>query len=157
LTTGSTKKAMVYRFDRELLAGFVDSATPFDENQVQFLNRAGVIQHIPIGQVKLICFVRDWIEGPAWSRNHYAVRPRQQGLWVRLRFHDGETLEATMPNNLSALDPVALTVCPPDSIIGVQRILIPRQAMESFEVLGVVGSPLKKIKAAPKNQLSMFD
>ena len=148
---------MVYRFDRELLAGFVDSANPFEGNQVQFLNRGGVVQNIPLEQVKLVCFVRDWIEGPAWSRNQYSVRPRQQGLWIRIRFQDGESLEATMPNNLAALDPFAFTVCPPDTIVGVQRILVPRQAIESFEILGVIGSPLKRSKTVAQNQLSMFD
>lgn len=148
---------MVYRFEREPLGGFVDSGHPFEGNQVQFLNREGVIQNISVEQVKLICFVREWIEGPAWSRNHYAVRPRQQGLWVRIGFRDGESLEATMPNNLAALDPIALSISPPETVNGVQRILIPRQAMESFEILGVVGSPLKKPKAGAKNQLSMFE
>jgi len=157
LTAGSTKKAMVYRFERELLAGFVDSANPFEGNQVQFLNREGVVQSIPLEQVKLICFVRDWIDGPAWQRNQYAVRPRQQGLWVRLKFRDGESLEATMPNSLAALDPIALTISPAETTQGVQRVLIPRQALETFEVLGVVGSPLKKAQSKPQNQLSMFD
>lgn len=148
---------MVYRFDRQLLGGFVDSINPFDSNQVEFLNREGVVQNIPLEQIKFLCFVRDWIEGPAWSRSQYAVRPRQHGLWVRLRFRDGDTLEATMENNISALDPVALTISPPETTSGVQRILIPRPAIESFEILGVVGSPLKKASKQPQNQLSMFD
>lgn len=157
MTTGSTKKAMVYRFERELLGGFVDSGLPFDAGQVQFLNPAGVVHNIPIEHVKLVCFVRDWIEGPAWLRNQYAVRPRQQGLWVRLKFRDGEVLEATMPNTLGALDPVALTISPPEAAAGVQRVLVPRQAIETFEVLGVVGSPLKKPLRTPQNQLNMFE
>ncbi len=157
MTTVSTKKAMVYRFERETLAGFVDSGNSFEGNQVQFLNREGVVQHLPVEQVKLICFVREWLDILPWARSHYAARPRQQGLWVRLRFRDGDTVEATMPNNIGVLDPIAIVVSPPEPAIGVQKVLIPRLALESFEVLGVVGSPLKKQKAPPKNQLSMFD
>ncbi len=157
MSTGSTKKAMVYRFDRELLGGFVDSARPIEDNSVQLLNPSGVVQQIPIAQIKAICFVRDFISGPAWTRNQYAVRPRQQGLWIRIRFQDGEVLEATMPNNLAAFDPESLSISPPDTIMGVQRIIIPRQAIEQFEVLGVVGSPLKRAKSATQNQLSMFE
>lgn len=148
---------MVYRFERETLAGFVDSGNTFDGNHVQFLNREGVVQNLPVEQVKLICFVREWIDSPPWARSHYAVRPRQQGLWVRLRFRDGDAVEATMPNNIAVLDPVAIVVTPPEPAIGVQKVLIPRSALESFEVLGVVGSPLKKRKTPPKNQLSMFE
>ncbi len=148
---------MVYRFERETLAGFVDSGNPFDGGFVQFLNREGVVQNLPIEQIKLICFVREWLDQPPWLRSSYAVRPRQQGLWVRFRFKDGDSVEATMPNSLSALDPVSIIASPPEPAAGVQKVLIPRPALESFEVLGVVGSPLKKQKVAQKNQLNMVD
>ncbi len=148
---------MVYRFERETLAGFVDSGNPFEGGFVQFLNREGVVQNLPLDQIKHICFVREWLDQPPWTRNHYAVRPRQQGLWVRFRFKDGDSVEATMPNSLSALDPISIVATPPEPAVGVQKVLIPRAALESFEVLGVVGSPLKKQKIAAKNQLSMFD
>lgn len=148
---------MVYRFERETLAGFVDSGNQFEGGVVQLLNREGVVQNLPLEQIKLLCFVREWLDQPPWPRSQYAVRPRQQGLWVRFRFKDGDSVEATMPNSLSALDPVAIVATPPEPAAGVQRVLIPRSALESFEVLGVVGSPLKKQKSALKNQLSMFD
>jgi hypothetical protein len=148
---------MVYRFERETLAGFVDAGNPFESGFVQFLNRDGVVQNLPMEQIKLICFVREWLNQPPWPRSQYAVRPRQQGLWVRLRFKDGDSVEATMPNSLNTLDPVSIVATPPEPAAGVQKVLIPRCALESFEVLGVVGSPLKKQKSTPKNQLSMFD
>jgi hypothetical protein len=148
---------MVYRFEREPLSGFVDSVNPVEGSFVQFLNREGVVQNLPIEQIKMICFVRDWLDIPPYARGQYAVRPRQQGLWIRLRFKDGESIEATMPNNLGVLDPLALIITPPEPATGVQKMLIPRTALEAFEVLGVVGSPLKKQKAPAKNQLSMFD
>ncbi len=157
MTSVSTKKAMVYRFERETLAGFVDAGNPFEAGFVQFLNREGVVQNLPLEQIKLLCFVREWLDHPPWPRSQYAVRPRQQGLWVRLRFKDGDSVEATMPNSLSVLDPVSIVATPPELAAGVQKVLIPRSALASFEVLGVVGSPLKRQKAAPKNQLSMFD
>src|SRR5205809_4553482 len=117
---------MVYRFDRDSLAGFVDSANPFHGDEIQLLSPGGAIQQLNLGQVKALCFVRDWLNNPAWSRTSYAVRPRQQGLWVRIVFRDGDSVEATMPNSLTALDPVAITITPPDTSPGVQRILIPR-------------------------------
>lgn len=62
-----------------------------------------------------------------------------------------------MPNNLGALDPVVVIATPPEPAAGLQKVLIPRAALEAFEILGVVGSPLKKTKITLKNQLSMFD
>lgn len=157
MTHGSTKKAMVYRFEREPLAGFVDSANPFQLEGIQLLNREGVIQNLPLLQIKSLCFVREWLDGLAWSRSQYTVRPRQQGLWVRVQFRDGDILEATMPNSIAALNPVALSIFPPDAASGVQRVLIPRVALESFEVLGVVGSSLRRKLSSASNQLKMFD
>ena len=148
---------MVYRFDRETVAGFLDSSNPFQAEGIQLLNREGVIQNLPILQIKSLCFVREWLDGPPWSRSQYAVRPRQQGLWVRAQFRDGDVLEATMPNNISALDPLALSISPPDAAPGVQRVLIPRTALEGLEVLGVVGSALRRKVSLASNQLKMFD
>ncbi|WP_155121401.1 DUF6982 domain-containing protein [Bryobacter aggregatus] len=148
---------MVYRFDREAVPGFVDSNSPFQGSEVQLLNRDGSVQSFPMKQIKSLCFVRDWIDGPPWTRSQYAVRPRQQGLWIRLQFRDGDWLEAIMQNNVSVLDPNALLITPPDPSAGVQRVLIPRMAIEGFEVLGVIGSPLKKKPTPVVQQLKMFE
>lgn len=148
---------MVYRFEREAVAGFVDSANPFQPEGIQLLNREGVIQSLPLLQIKSICFVRDWLDGLPWSRSQYTVRPRQQGLWVRIQFRDGDLLEATMPNNITALDPVSIAISPPDAAPGVQRVLIPKTALGGFEVLGVVGSSLRRKLSSASNQLKMFD
>ena len=48
---------------------------------------------------------------------------------------------------------------PPDPSSNQQRVFIPRTSVISVEVLGVVGSPLKKRKAKPipKEQIGLFD
>jgi len=78
---------------------------------------------------------------------------------VSLQFRDGEVMEGIMPNNLLQLEPYGFTVIPPDPYSNHQRVFIPRAAVESVEVLGVVGSPLKKrkAKAVPKEQIGLFD
>jgi hypothetical protein len=158
LASGATKKAVVYRFDREALSGFLDAATPIEGQVVSLLSPEGNLQVLPLETVKVIAFVRDWPEPKPWLRPNYTVRPRQQGLWVRLRFRDGECVEATMQNNLAALDPAAIVVTPPESSPGLQKVMVPKSALEGFEVLGVIGSPLKKgKKAAPAAQLRMFE
>jgi hypothetical protein len=64
-----------------------------------------------------------------------------------------------MPNNLLQLETYGITVIPPDPYSNQQRVFIPRAAVESVEVLGVVGSPLKKRKpkAVPQEQIGLFD
>jgi hypothetical protein len=50
-------------------------------------------------------------------------------------------------------------VTPPDPFGNQQRIFVPRTSLASVEVLGVVGSPLKKRKAKPaaKDQIGLFE
>jgi hypothetical protein len=50
-------------------------------------------------------------------------------------------------------------VIPPDSSSSQQRIFVPRVALRSVAVLGVIGSPLKKkkTKPAPKEQIGLFE
>jgi hypothetical protein len=48
-------------------------------------------------------------------------------------------------------------VAPPDSFANQQRVFVPRGSLRSVEVLGVVGSPLKRKKEAAKDQGELFD
>lgn len=137
----------------------MDSSLALESGALTILLPTGALQPIPVSQIKAICWVRDWTDARPWSRSQYSVRPRQQGLWVRLIFQDGEELEATMPNSLSALDPMALSITPPELSPGIQRVQVPRSAIHGFEILGVIGSPLSKPRkaAATAAQLKMFD
>ena len=78
---------------------------------------------------------------------------------MRLRFRDGEVMEGVMPNNLLQLEPYGFTLIPPDPYSHQQRVFVPRAALDAVEVLGVVGSPLKKrkAKAVPQEQIELFD
>ena len=81
-----------------------------------------------------------------------------EGLWVRLRFRDGDILEGVMPNNLLQIEAYGFSVVPPDSFSNQQRVFVPRVSLQAVEVLGVVGSPLKrKAKPAGKDQIGLFE
>ena len=74
-------------------------------------------------------------------------------------FRDGEVMDGILPNNLLAWEIAGFTVTPPEPDANNQRVFVPRQALQSIQVLGVVGSPLrpKRKKAAPlQDQPSLF-
>jgi hypothetical protein len=50
-------------------------------------------------------------------------------------------------------------VVPPDPYSNNQRLFLPRAALTELQVLGVVGSPLRRPKAkpVPKEQIGLFD
>jgi hypothetical protein len=102
--------------------------------------------------------VRDF-ESREADRRVFNTRPRIEGLWVSFQFRDGEVMEGVMSNNLLQLEHYGFTLIPPDPSSNNQRIFIPRASLRSVEVLGVVGSPLKKrkAKAVAKEQIGLFD
>jgi hypothetical protein len=154
----TNKKALVRRYDRETLSGWIRPSGFLQPEGVELMSVQGDILTLPYPEVKAICFVRDW-DGGLPERHEFQTRPKMAGLWVFLRFRDGETMEGIIPNNLMGLDPGGFSVVPPDPFGNTQRIFVPRSALAAIEVLGVVGSPLRKRKqkAEPEHQPGLFD
>jgi hypothetical protein len=159
LPGSTTKKAVVRRFDKEPLAGYVNPDSYLQAAGVELLSAQGNIATVPYPDIKSIAFVRDFEAGGDPGRQVFNARPKMEGLWVRLRFRDGEVMEGVMPNNLLQLEPYGFTLIPPDPYSHQQRVFVPRAALDAVEVLGVVGSPLKKrkVKPAPQEQIELFD
>jgi hypothetical protein len=85
-----------------------------------------------------------------------------EGLWLRLRFRDGDTIEGLAPNNLLGLETGGFTIVPPDGTFHNQRIYIPSEALHAVEVLGVIGTPLRRKVRAPApedvgKQIALFE
>ncbi len=160
LAGSTSKKIVAVRFDREPVYGFIDPQAYLREAGVEVLTSEGSLVILPYSEVKALCFVRDFGAGPVWPENRaFSNRPKTEGLWVRLEFRDGDALEGIVPNNLLTLEPPGLAVTPPDAGFHNQRVFVPRAALSSVKVLGVVNSPLRRgAKAKPsKDQLKMFE
>lgn len=158
---GSTaKKALVLRFDRESLEGFIHPQTFLGERGVELLSANGTLLVLPYTDVKAVCFVRDFgVETPSAQKLVFASRPKSHGLWVRLEFRDGHTMEGLIANNLLLFEPAGFSVTPPEGAWNSQKIFIPRTALTEVQVLGVVGSSLRKAprKEEPREQLKFFE
>jgi hypothetical protein len=159
LAASTTKKALIRRYDRETLAGYVNPASFLQPVGVELLSDQGHASIVPYPEIKLVAFVKEFEGAAEPERQVFQTRPKMAGLWVNLRFRDGGALEGIIPNNLMLLEGGGFTVIPPDSFGNRQRVWAPRASLVSVEVLGVVGSPLRKRKAkpAPKEQIGLFD
>ena len=158
----TTKQAIVERFEKEPLSGYINPISFLQLAGIEMLSAQGNIVTLPYGDIKTISFVRDLQaaeSAPESERRVFLTRPKMDGLWVRLAFRDGDVMEGVLPNNLLQLEHYGFTVIPPDSYGNRQRVFVPRAALRSVEVLGVVGSPLtkRKAKAAPKEQIGLFE
>lgn len=161
MALATNKKVLVVRFDRETLSGFLQVPGGFGPDSIELLTPEGALVQVPYADTKVVCFVRDFESGETW-RDHrgFSTRPKTAGLWVRLLFRDGESIEGMIPNNLMQIEPSGFSIVPPDPTFQNQRIFVPRAALADVQVLGVIGSPLKR-KAAKKvgkdeGQLEMF-
>lgn len=158
----TNKRVLVVRFDRETLRGFVQTPSGFDAGSLELLTPEGSLLRVPSSETKVVCFVRDFESGETWHEHRaFAARPKSSGLWVRLLFRDGDSIEGMLPNNLMAVETTGFSIVPPDPTFQNQRIFVPREALSDVQVLGVIGSPLRpRRRAKPveeKGQLKMFD
>ena len=154
----TTKQVQIWRFDREVLPGFVNPATYLTDAGVELLTRSGTVTLIKYADIKAVLFVRDFssMDGGV-IRRVFLSRPKLDGLWLRLVYRDGDTQEAVMPNNLLHVEPLGFNLIPPETT---QRLWVPREAVTSVQVLGVVGlkaAAAKRTKTAPTGQTRLFD
>ena len=159
----SNKKVIIERFDRESVAGFVQTSDTFGVGPLEVLRPDGNVLQIPRTEAKAVCFVRE-LESPEPWRKHRAfqARPKMEGLWLRLKFRDGDTLEGLASNNLLGMESGGFMVVPPDGSFHNQRMFVPSEALQSVEVLGVIGTPLRrKARLVPTadegKQIALFE
>ena len=156
----TNKKVLVVRFDREALSGFVNPQTYLLPEGLELLTQEGAVSILPYNEIKVVCFVRDFQQGePRKELRLFTTRPKMEGLWIRMRFRDGDAMDGLLTNNLLQLEPYGFSVIPPDPGFQNQRLFVPKAALSGVQVLGVIGSPLRagrKTKPTPKEQIEMF-
>jgi hypothetical protein len=151
------KKVIVRKIDRDTINGHVAPAHFVREGKLEILNTSGNVVAIELGEIKCVFFVREFGDSDALSRKTFTTRPRSEGLWVRIKFKDGEVLEGLMPNDLSLTTPEGFLINPPDLRSNVQRLFVPRGAMESLTVLAVIGATHRPRQGSTdQRQVPMF-
>ena len=160
LTPSTNKKVLVSRFDRETLAGFVNPGTYLQPDGLELLRVNGTVLLLPFMEVKTVAFVRDFEAGEHKPDiRSFTTRPKMAGLWIRMRFRDGDALDGLLPNNLMLLDGIGFNIVPPDPGYQNQRLFIPKAALTQVEVLGVIGSSVRggKRRTPGKDQIELFE
>jgi hypothetical protein len=152
------KKVVVRKMDRDSLHGYLAPSHFVHEGKLELLNTAGNVVAIDLHDIKVVYFVREFGEGESLPRKTFTTRPRTEGLWVRLKFKDNETIEGLMPNDLSSNLAEGFLINPPDLRSNTQRMFVPRSALESLTVLAVIGAGRRHRRgiATDVRQVPMF-
>jgi hypothetical protein len=151
------KPVIVRKFSRDWLAGYAAADFGQAKAELEFLDLTGRVVCMSWEQVKWMCYVRALPAGPADQadperlvRKRFSLRPRTAGLWMRLTLQDGDELEGLAANDRSLIDGAGLLLTPPDTRSNTQRIYVPRQAVQSLDVLSLIGAGGRKRVEAPK-------
>jgi hypothetical protein len=138
--------------------GYLAPANFVNEGKLELLNTSGNVVGIDLRDIKAAYFVREFSDSESLTRKTFTSRPRTEGLWVRPRFKDNEVLEGMMPNDLSLTTADGFLINPPDLRANVQRIFVPRAALESLTVLAVIGASRRKRRGLPADtrQVQLF-
>jgi uncharacterized protein DUF6982 len=148
-TPASTHKKVVVVFsDRKALRGYMNPSRLGHAEPIDLLTPDGEHEQFSLAKVRAIYFVREFSDDFEPERKAFLSRPKLDGLWVRLRFNDGDALEGVVPNDLLSLLDNGVQITPPDLNSTTDRIFVPRSALTEVTVLGVVGIARRKPAAA---------
>ena len=165
------KPVIVRKFSRDWCAGYAGAFFGQDAAELEILDLNGKVLRIAWDQVKWVCYVRDFPSSQSQSQfndqanperlqhKRFSIRPRAAGLWLRMVLKDGEELEGLAANDLSLVEGAGLLLTPPDTRSNTQRIYVPRQAIQSLEVLSLIGAASRRraeAVAREKEQPELF-
>ena len=136
--------------DRKVQRGYLNPSKLGDTETLDLLTPEGEQRTFAVKEVRSIYFVREFNDDFEPERKAFLSRPKLDGLWVRLKFRDEDTIEGVVPNDLLSLLDRGVQITPPDLHGTTLRIFIPRTALTEMTVLGVVGIARRKPAAPPQ-------
>jgi len=151
------KPVIVRKFSRDWFAGYAGADFGQQKAELEILDLTGKIVRVSWGQVKWVCYVRDFPSGSPDQANperlvrkRFSLRPRTAGLWLRLTLTDGDELEGLAANDRTLVDGAGLLLTPPDTRANTQRIYVPRPAIQTLEVVSLIGAASRKKPQPPR-------
>jgi hypothetical protein len=161
------KPVIVRKFSRDWCAGYAGLSFGQDAPDLEILDLTGKVLRIGWDLVKWVCYVRDFPVQSSGAEaanperllhKRFSTRPRTAGVWLRMTLTDGEELEGLAANDRSLLEGAGVLLTPPDTRSNTQRIYVPRAAIRTLEVVGLIGAgarkgPASRHKAADQPEL----
>ena len=151
------KKVIVELHDRKSFRGYLNPSRLGQLDPIDLLTQNGEHEQLPLSRIRSIYFVRDFDDDFEPERRAFLSRPKLDGLWLRLRFLDGHSLEGVAPNDLLSLLDNGIQITPPDFNSNTDRIFVPRSALTEVTVLGVVGIARRKPSIPGVPQPTLFN
>lgn len=142
-------KVVAHLADGSLLKGYLRDAESFDPlsagltgnslpPKVELELPSGGKASLELSRAKALFFVKtlegrnDYIELKFFERN-----PQIEGLWVKIRFKDGEVTEGIVHNSLPFVGDSGFFLRPPDPQSNNRVVYVVKSFLSDFRVLGI--------------------
>lgn len=158
MATSTAKRAHLYRFERQVIEGIINTSEFLAAEGVRLMTPAGSLLTIPYLEVKAVCFVSDFGDARFFQENNlFERRPKLTGIWARFTFRDNAQADGILAGNVLEWPAQGFLAVPPRPSANRQRLFIPRAALRFLELKGIVGAGSKRRSTEPsRSQLEMF-
>ena len=165
MPSSTTKRVVLYRFDRQPVEAIINPATYLQQHVIELITMGGHLQQLAYEEMKALCFSSEGSTHDLFTEhNLFERRPKVPGLWTRFTFRDGDRLDGILSHNLLDWPEPGYLITPPRAGAARQRVFLPRLGLMGTELRGVVGRSLvasgqRKKRGVPDaaGQLTMFD
>jgi hypothetical protein len=160
------KKVVIRTANDGLVRGYLAADGFLEGNEVHLIEVDARVKSIAFSEINAIFYVKDFNfddgdDPERLGRRAFPVRPKAEGLWVRIEFRALAPLEGIVTVDLSFIDTLleyrGIFLTPPDGRGNTVRLFVPRHSIRSLEVLGLITSPTRKLaeKAAKQAALAL--
>jgi hypothetical protein len=144
-------KVVAHLSDGSLIKGYTDAlpttdlevllkrdVIPIPAEMIVHTAGSGEITTIHLQSLKALFFVKTFEGRTDYKETKFFEgHPSIEGLWVRVRFHDGEIIEGIVRNSLHHLVHPGFLLKPPDPHSNNHILYVVKTSLQEFRVLGV--------------------
>jgi hypothetical protein len=133
------RKVIVRKLNGEILKGYMEENPELIQgDSINFISLTEERISIPKTEMKALFFVRKFSGNREYTEvKFFESQPRIDGLWVRLKFHDNETIEGIVSNSIRFLNDDGFFLRPPDPNSNNRLMYVLKVGLRDFTVLGV--------------------
>lgn len=110
---------------------------PYDSFRIRHL-ASDAVEEIPAGEIKAIFFVNDLAGQPAHSNLQFHAHEQiVPGIWMHVKFCDGEVIEGVVDNSIRYLIDSAFFLRPTDPGSNNRLVYVMKSSLVDHHVLGL--------------------
>jgi hypothetical protein len=151
---GKRLKVVAHGLDGSLIKGYIDEVPKLQTHSLDkprpvslpgqlalFHPDSGEQTSIDLRTLKALFFVKTFEGSKEYAEvKFFKAHPLVEGLWVRVKFADGESTEGVVYNSIDFVVNPGFFIKPPDPQSNNRIVYVTKKSFVEFRVLGVKGS-----------------